>query len=82
MRNRSPHWNDALGAYCLNFSGRVSEASVKNFQLASCEAPDTLLLQFGKVNRSTFTCDVAWPLSPLTAFAVCLTSFDNKLACE
>ena len=44
LRNRPPRWNDALGAYCLNFGGRVTQASVKNLQLVSMEdvvrAPD------------------------------------------
>ena len=51
MANRPPRWNDALGAYCLNFSGRVTEASVKNFQLVAAEAPDHIILQFGKARR-------------------------------
>ena len=36
LRNRPPRWNEALRAYCLNFGGRVTMASVKNLQLA-CE---------------------------------------------
>ena len=28
-----PNWNDTVGAYVLNFNGRVTMASVKNFQL-------------------------------------------------
>ena len=48
LYNQPPRWNDQLGAYCLNFSGRVTQASVKNFQLVS-EHEDRVLLQFGKV---------------------------------
>ena len=33
--NKVPKWNPSLGAYCLNFNGRVTQASVKNFQLVS-----------------------------------------------
>lgn len=33
--NKPPKWNEELGAYCLNFNGRVTVASVKNFQLVS-----------------------------------------------
>eukprot|EP00882_Tetradesmus_deserticola_P008942 GHRQ01009434.1.p2 GENE.GHRQ01009434.1~~GHRQ01009434.1.p2 ORF type:complete len:166 (-),score=42.34 GHRQ01009434.1:445-942(-) len=82
LHNKSPKWNDALNAYCLNFGGRVTEASVKNFQLVTEAEPDALVLQFGKVSDSCFTCDFKWPLSPLQAFCICLASFDNKLACE
>ena len=31
--NKKPSWNKNLGAYTLNFNGRVTEASVKNFQM-------------------------------------------------
>jgi tubby-related protein 1 len=82
MRNKAPRWNEALGAYCLNFNGRVTEASVKNFQLAWEHDDDTVVLQFGKVGERVFTCDFSWPLTPVQAFAVCLSSFDHKLGCE
>lgn len=82
LRNKAPRWNEGLNAFCLNFSGRVTEASVKNFQLATEADPDTVVLQFGKVSGACFTCDFAWPLSPLQAFCICLSSLDNKLACE
>ena len=82
MRNKAPRWNEALGAYCLNFNGRVTEASVKNFQLAWEHDDDSVVLQFGKVGERVFTCDFSWPLTPLHAFAVCLSSFDHKLGCE
>jgi hypothetical protein len=38
-----------LNAYCLNFNGRVTEASVKNFQLISDDNKEYIVLQFGKV---------------------------------
>jgi tubby-related protein 1 len=82
LKNKEPRWNTALNAYCLNFNGRVTEASVKNFQLVTASDPDAVVLQFGKVSDSSFTCDFSWPLTPLQAFSICLSSFDNKLACE
>jgi tubby-related protein 1 len=33
FKNKKPIWNDTIGAYVLNFNGRVELASVKNFQL-------------------------------------------------
>ena len=72
-----------MQAYCLNFDGRVTDASVKNFQLAdSRDETEATLLQFGKVGKDAFTMDYAYPMSALQAFAICLSSFDNKLACE
>lgn len=82
MTNKTPKWNEAMNAYCLNFNGRVTEASVKNFQLVTEADTNNVLLQFGKISDSCFTCDYKWPLSPLQAFCICLASFDNKLACE
>lgn len=43
--NKPPRWNDSVGAYVLNFNGRVTMASVKNFQLIDPEDHGTVLLQ-------------------------------------
>ncbi|RLM73388.1 tubby-like F-box protein 7 [Panicum miliaceum] len=103
LRNKAPRWHEQLQCWCLNFRGRVTVASVKNFQLIASVAPpasagasaqpqasgpssssshDTVILQFGKVARDMFTMDYRYPLSAFQAFAICLTSFDTKLACE
>ncbi|EFJ40830.1 hypothetical protein VOLCADRAFT_77804 [Volvox carteri f. nagariensis] len=82
MGNKPPRWNDELNAYCLNFNGRVTEASVKNFQLVSDDNHNHIILQFGKVGKDSFTMDYQWPISAFQAFAICMSSFDNKLACE
>jgi tubby-related protein 1 len=80
--NKPPKWNEQVGAYVLNFNGRVTMASVKNFQLCSPEDHETVILQFGRVGKSLFTMDVRYPLTLLQAFSICLSSFDYKLACE
>jgi hypothetical protein len=118
LRNKAPRWHEQLQCWCLNFRGRVTVASVKNFQLiasapqpapvgaasaplqaatpptqtqpqasgpsssSSSHAHDPVILQFGKVGRDMFTMDYRYPLSAFQAFAICLTSFDTKLACE
>ncbi len=71
-----------MQAFVLNFNGRVDKASVKNFQLIDNEDENRIYLQFGRVGDQEFTLDFQWPFSPLQAFAVALSSFDNKLACE
>lgn len=43
---------------------------------------DKVILQFGKVGKDMFTMDYRYPLSAFQAFAICLSSFDTKLACE
>ena len=83
LRNKQPHWNEDLCAYCLNFNGRVSKASVKNFQLEEMNGRGEIIyLQFGKIDDDIFTMDFQYPLSALQSFMICLTSFDNKMACE
>ena len=80
--NKPPRWNEEVNAYVLNFGGRVTMASVKNFQLVTAEDQESVLLQFGRTAKDSFTMDVAHPLSLRQAFAICLSSFDGKLAIE
>ena len=80
--NKPPKWNDQVGAYVLNFSGRVTQASVKNFQLVSPDDLETVVLQFGRVAKDVFTMDFQWPLSPLQAFSIACSAFDYKLSVE
>ncbi|XP_051146766.1 tubby-like F-box protein 8 isoform X2 [Andrographis paniculata] len=102
LKNKAPRWHEQLQCWCLNFRGRVTVASVKNFQLIAAAAPpvaaaaaavvpppaagqvdhDKIILQFGKVGKDMFTMDYRYPLSAFQAFAICLSSFDTKLACE
>lgn len=109
LKNKAPRWHEQLQCWSLNFRGRVTVASVKNFQLiaatpidfgepsggpsggAMSEPMDTqpaqsdrnkIILQFGKVGIDTFTMDYQYPLSAFQAFAICLSSFDMKLAWE
>ncbi|XP_076927550.1 tubby-like F-box protein 8 [Bidens hawaiensis] len=96
LKNKSPRWHEQLQCWCLNFRGRVTIASVKNFQLIAAppavgtsqppQLPppehDKVILQFGKVGKDMFTMDYRYPLSAFQAFAICLSSFDTKLACE
>jgi hypothetical protein len=80
LTNKQPQWDDKLNGYVLNFAGRVTQSSVKNFQLASEETGDATLLQFGRVGKHRFNMDWRAPLSPLQAFGVVLASLDGKLA--
>uniref|UniRef100_A0A8D2Q6H9 Tubby-like protein n=1 Tax=Varanus komodoensis TaxID=61221 RepID=A0A8D2Q6H9_VARKO len=82
LQNKMPAWNEETQSYVLNFHGRVTQASVKNFQIISEEDPDYIVLQFGRVAPDVFTMDYQFPLCALQAFAICLSSFDGKLACE
>jgi len=82
LHNKTPVWNDETQSYVLNFHGRVTQASVKNFQLVHDDDGDYIVMQFGRVAEDVFTMDFRYPLCALQAFAVALSSFDSKLACE
>ncbi|PQQ03894.1 tubby-like F-box protein 5 [Prunus yedoensis var. nudiflora] len=91
LKNKSPRWHEQLQCWCLNFKGRVTVASVKNFQLVASAEPchnvslaeqEKVILQFGKIGKDIFTMDYRYPLSAFQAFAICLSSFDTKPACE
>lgn len=108
LENKEPQWNEDLGAHVLNFNGRVTQASVKNFQLIDkssahhhnegrldkrgtnggdstskrSDGKDAVVLQFGRVAKDEFTLDFQWPMSPVQAFAIALSSCDAKLACD
>lgn len=80
FKNTQPQWNQKLQAFVLNFEGRVTKPSVKNFQIS--DEKDNIILQFGKVDENRFTLDFQYPLSPIQAFCIALSAFDKKLACE
>ncbi|GAB0095713.1 Protein king tubby [Sergentomyia squamirostris] len=82
LHNKTPVWNDETQSYVLNFHGRVTQASVKNFQLIHDSDPDYIVMQFGRTSEDVFTMDFRYPLCALQAFAIALSSFDGKLACE
>lgn len=43
---------------------------------------DYIVMQFGRVSDDAFTMDYNYPLCAVQAFAIALSSFDGKLACE
>ncbi|KAK9872111.1 hypothetical protein WA026_016155 [Henosepilachna vigintioctopunctata] len=82
LHNKTPVWNDDTQSYVLNFLGRVTQASVKNFQIVHDSDAEYVVMQFGRVAEDVFTMDFRYPLCALQAFGIALSSFDNKLACE
>lgn len=84
LKSKVPTWNEHIRSFCLNFRGRVTMASIKNFQLeitpdSSFQVPveelGQVILQFGKTDKDIFTMDYRYPLSAFQAFAICLSSF-------
>ncbi|KAG0238589.1 hypothetical protein BGW42_004351 [Actinomortierella wolfii] len=82
LKNKSPQWNEETSSFVLNFNNRVSLASVKNFQIVHDDDLEYIIMQFGRITEDSFTMDCQYPLTPFQAFAIALTSFDAKLACE
>ncbi|XP_028751629.1 tubby-like F-box protein 3 [Neltuma alba] len=87
--SKPPRWHEQLQCWCLNFKGRVTVASVKNFQLVASPGNgpsgaehEKIILQFGKVGKDLFTMDYQYPISAFQAFATCLSSFETKIARE
>merc|ERR1712110_1303915 len=82
LENKKPIWNQDTQSFVLNFHGRVTMASVKNFQIIHKDNPNYIIMQFGRISEDVFTIDYRYPLSAFQAFSIALSSFDSKLACE
>lgn len=81
LQNRPPWWNVELGSFVLNFRGRVSVASVKNFQLCDRNDHEHIMLQFGRIKgRHSFTMDYQYPLTAVQAFSIAISSLQSKIS--
>uniref|UniRef100_H3HC00 Tubby C-terminal domain-containing protein n=1 Tax=Phytophthora ramorum TaxID=164328 RepID=H3HC00_PHYRM len=91
LHNKRPHFDEKTGGHVLDFGGRVTMPSIKNFQMMCDALGDDTVLQFGRVScqppgprtqckchKSIFIMDVKYPLSPLQGFAICLATLDTK----
>lgn len=77
--NLPPKFNEQRGCYTLNFYGRVSKASARNFQLIERDGDDEeIILSHGKHQRNEFNLDFRAPFSQLVAFAVSLSAIGKK----
>ncbi|CAF4454967.1 unnamed protein product [Didymodactylos carnosus] len=76
MQNRPPIWNELSHVYQLDFGGRVTLESAKNFQI---ELKGKQVMQFGRIENHMYTLDFEWPFSCVTAFAVALANVTQRL---
>lgn len=72
--NKKPFFNRSTGAYMLNFSGRVTLPSPRNFQLVNSMEPNYVVLTFGKISASTYVLDHTHPWNAYQVFAIGLAS--------
>ena len=82
--NKPPIWDEQMGANKLDFHGRVTIPSVKNFLLVQPDDHSEILMLFGKIEKSDniFSLDFRWPLSAIQAFAVGISAVDFKPGCQ
>eukprot|EP00826_Nyctotherus_ovalis_P056564 TRINITY_DN7664_c0_g1_i9.p1 TRINITY_DN7664_c0_g1~~TRINITY_DN7664_c0_g1_i9.p1 ORF type:complete len:139 (-),score=23.93 TRINITY_DN7664_c0_g1_i9:150-566(-) len=86
LTNKQPTWNPAANAYVLNFTGRTTLPSVKNFQLIDpsngsfrCTGvEEAILMEFGKIGEEMYSMEICWPLSIFQAFGIVLSAFNYK----
>lgn len=80
---KEPEWNSQAKQKQLDFKGRVTLPSVKNFQLVSesADAPTPrggVKMTFGRVGKDAFNLDYTAPLSAMQAFGIALSIFGAK----
>ncbi|OAD54715.1 Tubby-related protein 4 [Eufriesea mexicana] len=76
MHNKAPVWNESGQVYQLDFGGRVTQESAKNFQI---EFKGRQVMQFGRIDGNAYTLDFQYPFSALQAFAVALANVTQRL---
>ncbi|XP_014486950.1 PREDICTED: uncharacterized protein LOC106750855 [Dinoponera quadriceps] len=76
MHNKAPMWNESSQVYQLDFGGRVTQESAKNFQI---EFRNRQVMQFGRIDGNAYTLDFQYPFSALQAFAVALANVTQRL---
>lgn len=77
-RNRRPEYLKETDSYILNFDGRVSKGSVKNFIIEDSKSGREVMM-FGKGKANFFNLYVSSPFSPLIGMAVSIPHFASKL---
>ncbi|KAJ2741708.1 Tubby- protein 2 [Coemansia sp. BCRC 34301] len=77
--NKPPIFVSETATYALDFGPRVTMRSVKNFQLIHPHDKDYIVMQFGKSGPDSFALDIRFPMSPVMALGVAITSIDRKI---
>ncbi|XP_053396039.1 tubby-related protein 4-like [Mercenaria mercenaria] len=76
LHNKAPLWNENSQVYQLDFGGRVTQESAKNFQV---EHRGKQVMQFGRIDSNAYTLDFQYPFTAIQAFAVALANVTQRL---
>lgn len=74
LTSRRPKWNARQKTLTLDFRGRCSMASAKNFQLEAENDSSKTALLFGKVASNKYVLDYRHPFGMVQAFAAALSA--------
>lgn len=80
--NKKPFFSPETNSYALEFNGRVTMPSVRNFQIIHPLEPTFITLTFGKESDKVYILDYSNPWCILMAFSVGLTALDYKIGCD
>lgn len=76
LHNKPPIWNENSQVYQLDFGGRVTQESAKNFQVEYCGKQ---VMQFGRIDTNAYTLDFEWPFTAVQAFSIALANITQRL---
>lgn len=62
LHNKAPVWNDDTQSYVLNFHGRVTQASVKNFQIVHDNDRESIRQCFSRLFLSSLSLSLLFTL--------------------
>ena len=84
FKNKIPKWCNDTGSYVLNFYGRASVSSIKNFIMVGENDKEGMppKVLFGKFGKELFNLDIRHPFNILQGVSLAISSFDKKLICE
>jgi hypothetical protein len=75
LHNKPPIWNETNQVYQLDFGGRVTQESAKNFQI---EFSGKQVMQFGRIDSNAYTLDFEWPFTAVQAFSIALANITQR----
>ena len=77
LHTRKPVFHEQIRGFVLNFSGRVSMPSIKNFILEDVITQNEVLM-FGKIDKDNFRIQISSPLNCVLGTAVALIQFEGR----